>query len=184
MWTKIIINDNHDYSINNDKPHVVFIETNNAVAKDFYQQYYLSDNFYVSQNDETPAIENVDEYSCFDDRKILSNLRLNVHVYNTDRLVNLGYLKASENQSVWTMFRIKPKYYTSKQQHYCVYYECNTVEADRIRKIHSRVYDHYEFAGNIEPDVLNTEYYRDSNNRYHQVYHKEDFKKLSKLVNY
>lgn len=86
MWTKVII-DTFDYSETNDKPHVVFVETNYPVAKDFYQQHYLSDNFYVSYIDETPSIENVDEYSCVD-----NGGRLNVHVFNTDRLVNMGYL--------------------------------------------------------------------------------------------
>lgn len=173
MWTKVII-DTFDYSETNDKPHIVFIETNHAVAKDFCEQFNYV-NVYVSSvgENETPAIENVDEYSCYD-----NGGRINVHVYNTDRLVNMGYLKASENQSIWTMFRIKPEYYKHQYQHYCTYYECDTDEALKIFRKHSRVFDHYEFVGNIAPDILNVKNYRDSNGDFHQVYHKEDFKKL------
>ena len=85
MWTKVII-DTFDYSETNDKPHVVFVETNSVVAKDFCQQFGYVDT-YVSAIDETPAIENVDEYSCVD-----NGGRINVHVFNIDRLVKIGYL--------------------------------------------------------------------------------------------
>lgn len=79
---------------------------------------------------------------------------------------------------MWTAFRIKNEHYTSINRHYCVYYECDVDEANKIRKAHSLVFEQYELIGNVAPAIENIDGYRDVDNRFHQIYHKEMFYRL------